>query len=118
MAPWGDLPAQVMVMNSDFTLNVTCDAVKEETPTEIQIPAAWVGTYQKESNGQTYVLVITEHQITLNGIEYVITAYDSYEGFTGTYNGEEYFLSNASYDDSVFVPAFMNSDYSFYILFS
>ncbi|MCM1513414.1 MAG: hypothetical protein NC090_00255 [Anaeroplasma bactoclasticum] len=118
MAPWGDLPAQVMVMNSDFTLNVTCDVVKEETPTEIQIPAAWVGTYQKESNGQTYVLVITENQITLNGIEYVITAYDAYEGFTGTYNGEEYFLSNASYDDSVFVPAFMNSDYSFYILFS
>lgn len=63
-----------------------------------------------KKNGVTYDIEITLDGIIVNGVKYEITAYDSYEGYTGTYNGEEYYI--VYYETYVI---FMDSSFSFYV---
>ena len=92
MGPWGSYPAQVQVKNADESLNVTCDIVGSDTPTTPTIQASDIGTYEGTKDGVTTTVVITAEKITVNGTDCVLTAYDSYEGYTITYNDAEYFI--------------------------
>lgn len=111
LAPWYDYPAQVEVKNSDGSLDVICDKDGGEVPpVNPTVQAEHVGTYTGEKNGVTYDIEITLDGIIVNGVKYEITAYDSYEGYTGTYNGEEYYI--VYYETYVI---FMDSSFSFYV---
>ncbi len=63
-------------------------------------------------NGETAITIeITTDTITVNGVVATITAYDAYEGFTLTIDGNVYYLMNGDYSGGVSL-AFMSEDYS------
>ena len=88
-----------------------------EDPTLPVIPTEYIGNYSGELsqgtfNGETAITIeITADTITVNGVEATITAYDAYEGFTLTIDGNVYYLMNGDYSGGVSL-AFMSEDYS------
>lgn len=111
---WG-LPAQVEVTNTETGFHITCDAPKEE-PLPAVVQKEHIGEYKGTKDGTEYVIVVTEDTIMVNGVEFTITAYDTYEGYTGIYNGDEYYL--VCYEATETVKArmfFMSGDYKFYV---
>lgn len=109
---YNDNPASLFVSNMDYSLYFTCYKQDGETPVESLINPSHVGTYKGTKDGVEYVIVITEDKIMVNGVEFVVTDYDDYEGYTGTYNGEEYFMS---YYETSQTMNFMSGDFKFYV---
>lgn len=105
-------PASLFVSNMDYTLYFTCYKQEGETPVESLIDPSHVGTYKGTKNDVEYVIVVTEDKIMVNGVEFVVTDYDDYEGYTGIYNGEEYYMS---YYETSQTMNFMSGDFRFYV---
>ncbi|MDE7100416.1 MAG: hypothetical protein K2O05_01010, partial [Anaeroplasmataceae bacterium] len=88
------------LISSDYITNVVCElSTTPDTPVEVQ--PEHVGTYVGTKDEVTYTIVVTEDGITINGDAYTITEYDEYYGYTGTWNGEVWYLSYTSYSDPV-----------------
>lgn len=94
------------------TENKDTEYTKAETPVDPSdtIPTSYQGTFTAEKDGVTYTLVVTETTITFNDVEFVIESYDDYEGFTGTLNGETYYVMLGYGDGEIMV---VSGDYSF-----
>lgn len=57
----------------------------------VEIPKEYVGTYMSDDYRNT--VIITDSQITINGIQFIPARYNETDGFTGTYNNiSNYFV--------------------------
>lgn len=111
---WG-LPAQVEVNNEEKGIHITCSA-QEENPLPAEVQKEHIGKYQGTKDGTEYVIVITEDKIMVNGVEFIITAYSVYDGYTGMYNGEEWYITYyEATENEQAKMIFMNSDITFYV---
>ena len=111
---------ELAFMSADYEvmgLNITKDSSGEDPEPSVTIPTEFIGTHtgtlsQGTFNGETAITIeITADTITVNGVEATITAYDAYEGFTLTIDGNVYYLMNGDYSGGVSL-AFMSEDYS------
>ena len=111
---------ELAFMSADYEvmgLNITKDSSGEDPDPSVTIPTEFIGTHtgtlsQGTFNGETAITIeITADTITVNGVEATITAYDAYEGFTLTIDGNVYYLMNGDYSGGVSL-AFMSEDYS------
>ncbi|MDE5565702.1 MAG: hypothetical protein K2I77_01830, partial [Anaeroplasmataceae bacterium] len=102
-------PVAMALFNEDYSLYVMCSltSTTPDDPDTPEVQPEHVGTYVGSQDGTTYTIVVTEDGITINGDTYTITAYDEYEGYTGTWNNEEWYLQY--YTTSMML---LNSDFS------
>ncbi len=86
---------RIVVGNAMDETQLEFTKVQEVGPgTEITIPETYIGTFTGtvEETADTYTIVITAETITINDVICEITAYDEYQGFTVTLNGEECYV--------------------------
>ncbi len=98
--------------------NYVCTKVNQggsDQPGEVSVNPKHIGKYAGATeDGISYEIIVTENAITINGLEYALTAYDEYEGYTGLYQNEELYLMYVTYDGSNSMYLF-NADYSLFV---
>lgn len=99
--------------NSDDSVSVLVERVQSGGNVDSKW-ASFIGTFEGEKDGVKYAIVITATKLTvsINDVvtEAVIVDFDNYEGFTITLNGIIYYVTNATYSDTVNSIAFMSED--------
>lgn len=110
---YGEDPISMYLYNEAYTIFVQCSI--QET-SAVTIPDESIGTYKGIKNDVEYVVVITKDKITINDTIFIPSEYDENEGWIGTYNGEEYYVTYmAPWGDYPAQVMVMSSDYSFII---
>lgn len=84
-------------------------------PTTPTIPwEEYNGTYTgSTSDGESFSVVIADQKITVNNVEFVVTAFDDKEGFTGTLNNVEWYVMPGYVEGQIII---MSGDYKTYAI--
>lgn len=101
-----------LLVGSSSLLKDTEYRKKQSAPT---IPwEEYNGTYTgSTSSGESFTVVIADQKITVNNVEFVVTAYDDYEGFTGTLNNVEWYVMPGYSEGQIII---MSGDYKTYAI--